>query len=209
MKAQSKSLAVAHGGAPHLLADLMDLEGAHDRLWLADELESVFRHQMSAPVQFDLARLGRGRAGQLRVLCEGEGLLLKSFGDLFAHPHPPLELLRLTQEFAKLNRQAAAAEMPVAVATVLYYASIATALVRCHTRTTRMGNAELCRGLRSILALSWVTDPIRGLCAEAAALLEGGAATAETVAEAAPDPSVPASPSGAETQLREGLVEEE
>jgi len=51
----------------------------------------------------------------------------------------PLELLRLTQEFGKLNRQAAASELPVAVATVLYYASIATALVRCQRHRRSVG----------------------------------------------------------------------
>jgi hypothetical protein len=173
MKAPATDPATCHSGDSRLLADLMDLAEGQTRVWFADELAAVFRHQMSAPVQFDLARLGPSHAGQLRLLCEGEGLLLKSFSDLFGHPHPPIELLRLTQEFAKLNRQAATAALPVAVATVLYYASIAAALVRCRTKTTRMGDSDLRHGLERILALPWVTDPIRSLCEQAASMLGG------------------------------------
>jgi hypothetical protein len=171
---------------PRLLAGLMDLEAGQGRVWSAGELAAVFRHQMAAPVQFDLARLGPQRAGQLQLLCEGEGLLLKSFNDLFAHPCPPLELLRLTQEFAKLNRQSQASAIPAAVATVLYYASIATALVRCGVRTTAMSNADLRLGLGRILALPWVTEPIRAICEQARGLLAGTDTKAAGQADAPP-----------------------
>ncbi len=75
------------------LATLLDLSAdGDDRLWRDEELGAILRHQMTAPLQVDLINLERGLAVKVRNLAESQGLTLKSFGDLLAHPNPPVEL---------------------------------------------------------------------------------------------------------------------
>src|SRR5208337_2933814 len=88
---------------PKSLATLMAARREQGRLWRPDELAAIFRHQLSAPVMLDLGGFDPGAAVKLKVLSEAQGLLLKSFSELFEHPAPPIELLEATKEFAKLN----------------------------------------------------------------------------------------------------------
>lgn len=53
-----------------------------------------------------------------------------SFGDLLSHPNPPEELLKATKDFAKTCRLGPHKTLPPEIASALYYASIAAALVR-------------------------------------------------------------------------------
>lgn len=149
------------------LAQLMALDPQAAEPWQPDELAAMLRHRLSGPIQFDLGTLPPGLAAQLRTLSEAEGLLLKSFSDLFRHPRPPLELLRLTKDYARANMEDAAGPLPRAIAAVLYYTSIAVALTRCGKRITGLSNAELLRGLVWAMDQSWVDMVTMDLLAEA------------------------------------------
>ena len=81
----------------------------------------------SAPA---LTAMEQRLAARLRLAAESQGLLLKSFGDLLHHPNPPLELLRLTKDFAKACRLSRSGPLPREIATLLYFASIIVAWVR-------------------------------------------------------------------------------
>ena len=100
-----------------------------------------------------------------------QGLTLKSFGDLLAHPHPPVELLKVTKDFAKACRLSPRGALPKEIATVLYFASIAAAMVRCRRRITGLSDADLADGLRWTLARPWLDAPTRSLIEEGLALL--------------------------------------
>src|SRR5262249_18508201 len=91
----------------------------------------LLRRLLSTPVPVDLRVLEPETAEKLRSWADAQGLILKSFGDLLAHPHPLLELLEFVKDFAKENRTDAESPLPREVATVLYYACIAAALARC------------------------------------------------------------------------------
>ncbi len=142
-----------------------------DHLWRDDELGAVLRHQLTAPLQVDLINLERGVALKIRTLAEAQGLVLKSFGDLLLHPNPPVELLKITKDFAKACRLSPHSPMPHDVASVLYFASIAAALVRCRTRISGLGKTELLRGFQWVLEKNWVDAPTRALVDEAFRLL--------------------------------------
>ncbi len=147
--------------------DLLDTDRLDERLWQAEELGAVLRHQLHAPVQYDLRQLAGRRAGALKALADADGLLLKSFDDLFRHPHPPLELLRMTKDFAKAHRVHPVGLIPVQVAEVLYFASIAAAQVRCHVRLSSLSNADLAKGYDWCLRQPWVEALIKALIEEA------------------------------------------
>ena len=162
---------------PERLADVFAIGADSARVWRPEELGAVFRHQMAAPVSVDLGSLDPGVSGKLKTLTDASGLLLKSFRDLFQHPAPPVELLRLVKEFAKLNRDQPESLLPPEVASVLYYLSIAAALARWEERISALSDEELQRGFAWAMSQNWVDEPARELLRSARAKLPGGNST--------------------------------
>ena len=161
-------------GRAERLSEMLGLEPDNTRLWRPEELAAVFRHQMAAPVVFDLGGADPTAADRLRLLTQAQGLLIKSFADLIGHACPPLELLRLTKDFAKANRDHPEAVLPREIAEVLYFGSIAAALVRCRARITRLTNVELRQGFRWGATQVWVDAPMKELFAEALRKVSNG-----------------------------------
>jgi len=151
---------------PRALGKAMGLGASEERVWRPEELGAILRHQLSAPVEFDLGNLNEGMAARLRTLARGEGLLLKSFHDLLNHPNPPIELLVMTKDFAKALQNHPDSPLPHEVAMLLYLASIVAALVRCGWRITSLDNATLRRSLEWFQHQAWVEEPMRRLLEE-------------------------------------------
>jgi len=129
---------------------------------------------MSAPIVVDLGTLDVRTAARIKALSEAQGLVLKSFGDLFQHPAPALELLELVKDFAKANLEHPESGLPGEIAATLYYTSIAAALVRLDTRISQLREADLARGWQWTLAQAWLDAPTRELLTQAVARLGAG-----------------------------------
>lgn len=157
--------------SPNSLAALMNSGTGNERLWREDELAAIFRHQLSAPVFVDLGRMPSGAAIRLQKLSEAQGLLLKSFSELFHHPSPPLELLELTKDFAKANMNHPGSALPQEVAAALYYTSIAAAAVRLNATISKLHRAALRKGYGWTKSQAWIDDPTKALIGEAIAKL--------------------------------------
>jgi hypothetical protein len=157
---------------PKALAALLAAREERGRLWRVDELAAVFRHQMSAPVMVDLGGFDPPTAIRLKTLSEAQGLVLKSFGELFHHTAPPVELLELTKDFAKLNLDHPDSTLPSEIAAALYYASIAVALVRLDTRITQLKDGDLRRGLQWTREQPWTDLETKDLVSKALKKLE-------------------------------------
>ena len=156
------------------LSELMN--PPEDHLWRPDELAAVFRHQLSVPVQFDLAGLDPRLCEKVRLLACSQGLLLKSFGDLFRHPNPPVKLLEMVKDFAKRSALSPDGPLPREIAKVLYYSAIAAAILRCGRRITRLNDASLRHGLEWAIRLSWIDSDTRDLlksCLDALSTSDG------------------------------------
>ena len=151
---------------PGTLAKLMTLGNEPQRIWRPEELAVVFSHQMAAVVQFDLAGLDEGIGAKLMTLSAAEGLLVRSFADLFQHSNPPIELLILTKQFAKANINHPDSSLPREVAKVMYYGSIAVALVRCAQRITELDDCSLRQGVEWAIAQTWIDEPTRAVLRE-------------------------------------------
>ncbi len=167
MPESDSSASLLKSRAPALAALMATGEG-HANLWRPEELSAMFRHQMSTPMQVDLGGLDVPAAARLRTLSEAQGLLLKSFSDLFRHPAPPVELLRLVKDFAKSNLDHPESGLPGEIASALYYLSIAAALVRLDARISKLSDADLQTGLRWIMGQAWLEEEAKGLLAQAA-----------------------------------------
>jgi hypothetical protein len=156
------------------LATLMATGEEHAKLWRSDELAAIFRHQMSAPMLVDLETFDSRTATRLRTLSEAQGLLLKSFADLFQHLAPPIELLELVKDFAKANMDHPESALPGEIAAALYYTSIAAALVRLDARISQLSDADLQRGLRWTIEQAWLDEKTKELLAKALEKISGG-----------------------------------
>jgi hypothetical protein len=163
------STAALSKSQPKSLAAFLAAGAERARLWRPEELSAIFRHQMSAPILVDLGGFDPATAVRLKALTEAHCLLLKSFSDLFHHPVPPLELLSLTKDFAKANMDHPDSSLPQEVAAALYYASIATAIVRLDTRISQLSDAELQRALLWAKDQPWVDAQTREILIEALA----------------------------------------
>src|SRR5271170_6854196 len=153
--------------APKNLAAFLAAGEEHARLWRPEELGAIFRHQMSSPILVDLGGFDPATAARLKTLSHAQSLLLTSFQDLFLHPVPPIELLTLTKDFAKGNMDQPDSSLPNDVAAVLYYVSIAAALVRLHRRITQLRDPDLKRGLEWARGKAWVEPRLLQLLDEA------------------------------------------
>lgn len=154
------------------LGSLLGLATAERISWGREELGAILRHQLAAPVQFDLGNLSPRLAEGLRAISSGQGLLVKSFADLLHHPHPPVELLELSKEFARAYWNHPASPLPREVAMLLYFASIAAALTRCRQRITSLDNQTLGRNFGWFLDQPWLDEPSRELFREALTVLD-------------------------------------
>jgi len=157
----------------HGLASLVYGEAEADPVWGEDELEAILRHQLTVPVQLDLSALRAARQEKVRAVLEASGLVLKSFGDVFSHPNPPLEVLQMIKDYAKAARASPVSHLPRDIATVLYYLTIAAARVRCGRRISSLSDELLGEGLKWCLARKWLDDRTRDLLEEARAQLRG------------------------------------
>jgi hypothetical protein len=135
---------------PKVLASIFRIDAKPAGLWKPDELRSIFRHQLDAALEGDL-----GAATSL------------SFAQLLRDERPPLSLLRSVKDFAKRSRNSES-PLPEDVATALYFAAIAVALLRHNERITDLDDKGLARGFGWGVAQPWVDDDTKRLFAEAA-----------------------------------------
>jgi hypothetical protein len=156
------------------LAALMATSEERARLWRPDELAAIFKHQISTPMLVDLGCFDPRTATRLRTLSEAQGLLLKSFSDLFHHPAPPVELLQLVKDFAKANLDHPESGLPGEIASALYYTSIASALVHLDARITKLQDADLRAGLNWTREQGWLDQATKELLGAALAKISAG-----------------------------------
>ncbi len=142
----SESEHLIQNARPEQLAEILERTETPGDLWRPEELGALLNHQLAAPIEVDLASLPPVLAQQIRGLADVEGLLMKSLGDLFQHPRPPLALLRLVKDFAKAAHAAPDGPLPGEIARVLYYTSIAVAWLRWGERITRLNDEALREG---------------------------------------------------------------
>ena len=153
------------------LARIFSLDDADTDLWGPEEMEAMWQHQLSAPIDVDLDSLVSVSATQLRKSPALESFRGKSFAELLAHPNPPIEALKLTKEFAKQTLKDSDESQLKEVASALYYASYAAGLARCGQLIGSMSHAELLPGFNWALKQPWLDPATKELVSEARALV--------------------------------------
>ncbi|MCY2952415.1 MAG: hypothetical protein NTU53_10605 [Planctomycetota bacterium] len=145
------------------LAEMLRVGTEESHFWTADELAVLLRHRLEMPADFDLEQLGPALAAQIRRGCASKSRPIGSFGDLLFHPRPPVELLIMLRDYAAACYVHPDSPIPHAVAAVLYFASIAAALVRCEQRIAQVSKKVLRCNLSLLKKQPWVDTRIKSL----------------------------------------------
>jgi hypothetical protein len=160
------------------LASLLSCDTQERRVWTPEEMGAVLRHQLSLPPGAD-SRDGNAdpnQGGPADTLAHAEstsdaaGAQCGTFADhwsLFASATPPLELLQAVKDSAKSAAQHADSPLPDEVATLVYFAAIAAALVYCGQRISRLDDTGLQWGFEWSLRQDWVPEQLRSLYEQA------------------------------------------
>jgi hypothetical protein len=200
-------------GDPQRLARLLDSVLGDDaffklgqvrmELWRPEDFGEVLRHKLSESFPIDAADLASIRAAKLREALQAAAHDVSSLAALFQCPTPPVALLEWAKDYARALRDAPESPLPPEVAAVLYYASVAVALVRCGKRITPVDDASLRQGFEWVLTQPWVDEPLKELIGLAQRELSQsrGAAPLLTAAQSRPLPlaSAPKPPFLAQT----------
>jgi hypothetical protein len=142
------------------MSSMLDLRGIHVHVWSPQELREMLRHQLTAPLQLSLGTLSAEVSHQI----EQAGIdPLLTLDQLLHDANPPVELLKLVKRFAKMCRRDRQNPLPSEIVMLLYYASIAAAMVRRDQAITDLGPASLKRGMGWLITQEWLTDELRGL----------------------------------------------
>lgn len=151
---------------PDQLAGLLECASSDQPLWRLEDLGGILAHQLGLPL---------GVQPALRPAAESSGgaqALALTLRDVLHGPGAPsVELLAQVKQFAKQQRLAAEAALPREICTVLYYGSIAAALVHRRQRISRLSDDELVRGLSWMAGQAWVDGATRALASQAVAAL--------------------------------------
>jgi len=158
---------------PTRLADLFTL-GKDSADLTPEELADSLDHLLTIPFETALSQMPptlaaklRDYAARLHVYASTEQAGVSTLGQLFEHPRPSIEALKFAKELGKAVQTHVETNWPRQVGAVIYYSSLAVALVR-HGRTIgRLTDKELGEGFAKLKELPWLPDPIKCLFAEA------------------------------------------
>jgi hypothetical protein len=124
---------------------------------------ALLHHLLTMQLPFDLNSVGQSAS------LPGAGTSWSSLGELFFHPNPPLELLKVAKRFAKENRRDKESPFPRPIATAVYYAAIAAALVRSKSPISKHPPDILSRGFHWAIDQPWMDERLRDLFRQAIA----------------------------------------
>lgn len=158
-------------GDPASAAAMLSCDVQQRALWQADELAAILRHQLAAPLEADLYLSSPNAARWHQQFLPRVGSKFGSIADIFRCPQPPLELLIALRDFANDAHGAPDWPLPEEVATVLWLAAIAVALLRCRERITDLTDAKLRQGFQWAFDQPWLTEDLRSLFHHAVVLL--------------------------------------
>lgn len=132
---------------------------------------AMVQHQMSAPLQIELERLGLPMAeqqGLAAALSEATRASITTVGDLFQNPEPPLKLLELSKSLFKQRIAKAPKESPQhRLYYVFYLLSIVAARVRQNTNISKLTDTQQLQAIDSMSKRAWIGEAARELLAAA------------------------------------------
>lgn len=165
------SSAVVHHSPAIGLLRLIELDEHTATAWSPADAAGMFRHQLAAPLEFDLSvedAPGLTTVAALSELPHARQAGIRTFADLFRHASPPLAVLKVAKDFFKRAARTHprdSAEQQVAHA--CYLLSVLVARLRLGKRITHLSDAELRHNLKWALRQEWLGDEMQALLRKA------------------------------------------
>lgn len=154
------------------ISRLMEIGPVGPPSWSPEDLASILKHQLDSPLIFDLH--GIEPTDENLSVALADGPRLSTFGELFAHPKPPLGLLKLAKEFGNASDKGGDSPLPREVATVLYFAAIVVAKIRLGATISSLGVDALNDGIEWNLRQNWIDERLVWIFREGRTGLESG-----------------------------------
>lgn len=157
----SDELASVQDSDLDIIGQMLEIHDRRDELWNSSDLAELLRDLVGEPLT--------GILPDVRKLVESDGerspaaLVPATLGELCEQPEPSLALLEGVKNKARQSIRDEASSLPGDVWSVVYFASIAAALVHGGVRISKSNNETLSYGFQRILELDWLTDSLRGL----------------------------------------------
>ena len=148
--------------APPQLAHMLSCDTRTEHPWNPDELAAILRHQLSLSPEIDLYeddQSGKSPADDATPAT----VRFADYWELLTDSSPPLPMLRRMKKLAKSAVRHPDSPLPEEVATTLYFAAIAAALVHCQRRISRLNDDGLQWGFQWALDQPWLDDNLRSL----------------------------------------------
>ncbi len=142
-----------------------------DSVWGPQDFADILSHQLASALVDELSLVPGIDSEQVESLASRAHPPIRSFHDLILHPSPPDELLEHVKVYTKMARANAKDPVLEQVVSLIYYASIAAALLRHGTRLSTLDNAALHEGMVWSRSRPWVDPSLTDLLDQAAQAL--------------------------------------
>lgn len=156
---------------PGRLSKVINICDTVQDAWNEKDLPAMLRHQLSAPLKFDLSsKKGKGAALKTcaDILDEADSLAIITLLDLFQHPSTPLALVKLTKDFFKIRAGRADNRRPdQRVAYLIYLLLILHARIRLGSFITKLTDAQLLHGVEWASSQTWLDQTSKALLLDA------------------------------------------
>ena len=154
--------------SPEQLLRLIKSERPDSCSWTDKDLPGMLKHQLAAPLEFDLGIANPITARQNThntSISDAARSGIKTFGDLFFHVDPPVGLLRLAKDFfkSKTGSSVAVRKPEQRLAYLLYLLSIVVAKQRGHAVISQLSPEELRAGVNWALTQEWADADVKAL----------------------------------------------
>jgi len=153
------------GSRPDAVAQMLGFDPDVESLWRPDELKDLLNHQLAQ--RLSELDLNLSRDEKRGVWSRASIAPLDTLGEAFNHPSPGVELLIAVKNYGRQRVHRPQATLPQEIASVVYFAAIATALARHGARISSSDDGLLRWGMQRVLENDWLTAPLRELFEDA------------------------------------------
>ncbi|HEV8291073.1 MAG TPA: hypothetical protein VGP94_04095 [Tepidisphaeraceae bacterium] len=138
------------------LSELIAFDAQGRAIWPAKQLEMMLQQPLA---DFEILLQIQTPIGSVRELLE--------------HANPPIDLLMAVKELSKRHRKDQRSNLPPEMALLLYYGSIAAAMVRCGQKISKLRDDDLRNGFTWAIKEQWVPEKVCELFRQALSKLSG------------------------------------
>lgn len=162
---EDPSLAELSDTHPQLLGQILGSVSTDPWTWSTEDLGTILKHLLQRPV-LSLVGIHPSEAG---FGNEASELLLK---EAILSPTTDIDVLRAIKRFARRNANQKSGSFPSEIASVIYFASLASAQVNRRSQITKSNKDVLVHGFAVMNDLEWVPDEVQTLYRSALSVLQ-------------------------------------